>query len=103
MSSNGLIPNIFINANNAWYYYAKGWFTGNADANNPSNWHNQETTTTAGTWNPASGGAAPRCVYDEWYWSEVDKKLEWVKSEHKEEFVWGDVPDDFVIPTPPAP
>lgn len=43
-----------------------------------------------------------RCVYDEWYWSEVDKKLGRkhgadLTPDERTTFVWGDVPRDYTI------
>lgn len=87
LSSNGLIPTIFIQKNSAYYYYAGGWFLGNANAATPGDWHDNDVN---------YHDAAARCVYDEWYWSQVDDTMGWDNSD--KDFVWGDVPDDFVIP-----
>ncbi len=95
MSSNGLVPTIFIQNGTSYYCYAGGWFAGNAskDADyKPYSAGYSKTTATGG-----SGGGAARCVYDEWYWSQVDAKMGWDNS--NKTFTWGDVPDDFVIPT----
>lgn len=95
MSSNGIVPTIFIQNNTSYYCYAGGWFRGNASQDSdyyPYSAGYSKTTNTGG-----QGGGAARCVYDEWYWSQVDAKMGWNNS--SKAFTWGDVPDDFVIPT----
>ncbi len=47
-------------------------------------------------------GLNVRCVYDEWYWSKVDKDLgrkhgSDLTDEERKTFVWGDVPRDYTI------
>ncbi len=90
LSGNGMVPNIFIQGTNAYgqssyYFYAGGYFTINSSG--VGNYRIGDT----------SHDAAARCVYDEWYWSQVDAKMGWNNS-NKTTFTWGDVPDDFVIP-----
>lgn len=85
LSDAQLIPNLFVKDGN--YYCAGGRFKG-------LNYTEGFSTT--------SNQGAVRCVYDEWYWSQVDAKFGWDNS-NKTNFVWGDVPVNFVIPTPPAP
>lgn len=96
MSRTGLIPTVFIQNGTSYYCYAGGWFTGNASSD--SDYHpyssGYPTTTSTG----GSGGGAARCVYDEWYWSQVDAVMGWNNS--SKTFTWGDVPDDFVVPAP---
>lgn len=96
MSSNGIVPTIFIQNSTSYYCYAGGWFAGNASQD--SHYHPYSAGYSKTTSDGGSGGGAARCVYDEWYWSEVDKKMGWNNSD-KTTFTWGDVPDDFVIPT----
>ncbi len=95
MSSNGIVPTIFIQSSTSYYCYAGGWFAGNAATDTDYKRYSAgySKTTSAG----GSGGGAARCVYDEWYWSQVDAKMGWTNDE-KDTFKWGDVPDDFVIP-----
>lgn len=85
LSDAKLIPNLFVSTGN--YYCAGGRFSG-------LNYTEGFSTT--------SNQGAVRCVYDEWYWSQVDAKFGW-NNNNKTDFVWGDVPVNFVIPTPPAP
>lgn len=94
LSHNGLVPNIYINGSTYYYYYAGGWFTGNA-SQNASDWHSGDR----------SGGAATRCVYDEWYWSKVDEEFSWdnggkygetITTSVKTTFTWGDMPRDYI-------
>ena len=85
LSDAKLIPNLFVSTGN--YYCAGGRFSG-------LNYTEGFSTT--------SNQGAVRCVYDEWYWSQVDAKFGWDNNK-KNDFVWGDVPVNFVIPTPPAP
>ncbi len=97
LSHNGMVPNIYINEGTRYYFYAGGWFAGNA-SQNPSDWHSGER----------SGGAATRCVYDEWYWSKVDEEFGWdnggkygetITTSTKTTFTWGDMPRDYVHKT----
>ena len=95
MSSNGIVPTIFIQNNSSYYCYAGGWFRGNASQD--SNYYPYSAGYSKTTASGGSGGGAARCVYDEWYWSQVDAKMGWDNS--SKTFTWGDVPDDFVIPS----
>lgn len=95
MSSNDFVPKIFIQTGNTAYYcYSGGWFTGTASQD--SDYHPytgtpsySKTTSTGG-----QGGGAARCVYDEWYWSQIDKEFGWDNS--TKTFTWGDMPKDYV-------
>lgn len=86
LSNASLIPNLFYSSGK--YTYAGGMCSG--------------TTFTDGIKADNTDMGACRCVYDEWYWSQVDEKMGWDNS-NKTTFTWGDVPDDFVIPTTPTP
>ena len=96
MSRNGIVPTIFIQNNTSYYCYAGGWFTGNASQD--SHYHPYSAGYSKTTSSGGNGGGAARCVYDEWYWSQVDAKMGWTNDE-KTTFKWGDVPDNFVIPS----
>lgn len=37
---------------------------------------------------------AVRCIYDEWYWNQIDKELGYELSPVEKDFIWGDVPKD---------
>ena len=41
-----------------------------------------------------TGAFAVRCVYDEWYWNRLDKKLGYKLDPQQTEFIWGDMPKD---------
>ena len=57
------------------------------------------------------GTANTRCVYDEWYWSEIDKEFGWTNSwsgtdynkispdNDGKGFVWGDMPRNYTHPS----
>lgn len=83
LSKAELIPNLFYSSGK--YSYAGGMCSG--------------TTFTDGIKADNTDMGACRCVYDEWYWSKVDSVMGW-DNRNKTTFTWGDVPDNFVIPTP---
>lgn len=72
-----LIPNLFVTSGN--YYCAGGRFSG---------------LTYKEDFDEDDVKGAVRCVYDEWYWSQVDDKFGW-DNNNKTDFVWGDVPVNF--------
>lgn len=82
LSNANMIPNLFYAQGR--YTYAGGQCNG--------------TTFTDGISADNTDMGAARCVYDEWYWSQVDAKMGWDNS-NKTTFTWGDVPDNFVIPS----
>ncbi len=82
LSGNGMIPNIFIQNGSSYYYAAGWWFTVNSSG--VGNYNHNTTQDAAG-----------RCVYDEWYWSQVDAEFGWDNSD-KTTFTWGDVPRNYV-------
>ncbi len=81
LSSASLIPNLFYNTGN--YTYAGGMCSG--------------TTFTDGIKSDNTDMGAARCVYDEWYWSQVDAEFGWNNSD-KTTFTWGDVPTNYEHP-----
>lgn len=83
LSGNGLVPNVFIQ-NGSSYYYAAGW------------WFTVSNTGVGSYHEGTSQNAAGRCVYDEWYWSEIDKEFGWDNSQILTQFTWGDIPENYV-------
>lgn len=98
-----LIPPLYTQTQ--YYWFAGGWInsgnikygTGSTDGN-------------------GSGKANTRCVYDEWYWSEIDKEFGWTNSwtganwdnrttgntsddVDGKGFVWGDMPRNYTHPS----
>lgn len=82
LSSASLIPNLFYNSGK--YTYAGGMCTG--------------TTFTDGIKANTTDMGACRCVYDEWYWSQVDAEFGWDNS-NKTTFYWGDIPTNYNHPS----
>ncbi len=89
MSMEGFIPSFF--SPGGTYGFADGYIVA-AEGTTPTKAYHGDQTTQRNV----------RCVYDEWYWSQVDEELgrkhgaDLTETERKT-FVWGDMPRDYTI------
>lgn len=92
LSKEGYIDPIYETSSSGRYWFAAGWYQN-------------------GTWDELGSSdfsgrrGSVRCVYDLWYWEEIDKKLGYVydpatpttapRVNYTKTFYWGDVPRNF--------
>ena len=86
LSADGKIPVLFGNTANV-NESGKYWC-----ANGPVD------VTSSGNVTSGNGSVArsPRCVYDEWYWTQINRQLKFEVNPVETRFIWGDVPKDNV-------
>lgn len=93
LSNNGIIPSIYTGSQ---YWFAGGYFNGDNAGDDMYK---------ASVANSIVRNQSTRCVYDEWYWAQVDAEKGWTNSNSGIDwsttagagkgFVWGDVPRNY--------
>lgn len=106
LSAEGKIPVLFGSVKNktddGYYWCAQGGLTVNGAGKCEENTYGDLTKKNNGQYSYPPGSMAVRCVYDEWYWTQIDGG-EFPKglSATTTEFYWGDKEKDN--PQAPAP